>query len=368
MRIERIKLKNLKEFYLSDRFSKLLNIPISGLRVESYLNNPNTSKEDVVLYLAISNGQVIGYKTIFSDKFMYQGNKINFGWLSGTWTHVDYRRKGVSLKLFNEAYTDWNGMLMYTNYAVASKRVYDKSDQFKKLKVLEGYRFYSRFCFGELLPPKSIFFKKTKPLLKFTDTVLNTCFNQRFTLYNFKKKLVSEISKIENFDEIEYGNFINKIDVNQLFYRGTEEFKWIDQNPWVSSSLQAKKESDKYYFSCYSKKFSSQFYKCILKGRLLGVFCMNINNKKLTIPYAYLKKEVVEDVANFIERTIVTYKISYFTIYNSDLILELNKKNLFFIGKKKFTQTYFITNQLNNTCPNLQDKTILSGDGDSVFT
>ena len=208
VRIEKIKLKNLKEFHQSERFLKFKNSPISGLRVASYINNPNGSPEDVVLYLAIKNEQVLGYKTIFSDKFIHRGNKIKFGWLSGTWTHDDYRRKGVSLNLFNEAYNDWDGRLMYTNYAVASKKVYDKSTEFSKLVSFEGYRYYSRFYLGELLPPKSIWFKRIKKLLRIFDNVFNTFFDLKFKILKFNKKSSFRVHRINSFSITKHINFL----------------------------------------------------------------------------------------------------------------------------------------------------------------
>ena len=180
--IQKIKLNELEEFVNSRKYLMLIDKPISLLRMKSYINNPNGNEDDIVLFMAFFNSDLVGYKTVFSDTFSYNYCKIKFGWLSGTWTHENYRRKGVSSLLLNEVFNDWKGKLMFTNYAEESKAVYDKTEKFTLIKSLEGYRHYIRFSLKELLPPKSDYFKKSIKALDLIDISLNSIFDLRFNI------------------------------------------------------------------------------------------------------------------------------------------------------------------------------------------
>ena len=112
--------------------------------------------------MAFYENELVAYRTILSDAFFIEKKKVSFGWLSGNWVHAKYRRKGFSTLLFNEALKDWGSKLMYTNYAVASKLVYDKTNQFNLLYDLKGTKYFTRFCLADILPLKKKVFKSTK--------------------------------------------------------------------------------------------------------------------------------------------------------------------------------------------------------------
>ena len=58
---------------------------------------------------------------------------MRFAWLSGNCVDPEFRRKGFSTRLLQQAEALWDGRLMYTNYAPASKAVYDRTGQFPLL-------------------------------------------------------------------------------------------------------------------------------------------------------------------------------------------------------------------------------------------
>ncbi len=370
IRIEKIKLKDLITFVASKRFKSFENIPISSLRVNSYVNNPNSDEEDYVLYLAIENEKLIGYKTIFSDKFIYLNSKIKFGWLSGTWTHKNYRRKGISLKLFNEVNNDYEGKLMYTNYAEESKAVYDKSQKFEVLKSLKGYRYYFRFCLKDLLPPKSKFFYNIKYLLGVIDCFFNIFYNLKYRFLKTDFASYKNISKIKTLKKENIFEFLQSYKSNELFNRGASEYQWINDFPWVNSLSKQKSESKKYFFSVFTTKFSSDFFQISDPNskEIIGVFCLNYNDKKISIPYAYLSKEASKITSSFIFDFCLKNKINFVTIYNDFLNEELNCKKKLYISKKSFVQNYFVSKQLIDNYSDIKDFDIQSGDGDVVFT
>lgn len=367
--IKKIALENLDTFMKSDEFLSFENKPISELRASSYLQNPNANFTDTVLYLGFIKNELISYKSVFADTFKIDERSIRFGWLSGTWTHQDYRRKGISSILFYEVLKDWNGRLMYTNYAIESKAVYDKTNKFQLLNFVEGYRHYIRFSFKELLPPKAIVFKKSKGLLNILDILLNAIFDLRFKFLKLKKTDLYKFVKFEKWtDDIE--KFIKPFKQNELFQRNQIIYEWIDKYPWIKTDNYTKEKTKKYYFSSFANKFKSDWYKIydLKTGEIVGVVLINIRDKELKIPYIYAFPEITDILKNEILNLCISQKINYLTIYNQQLNGSILKQKYYKLKSKKFIQNYFVTKELLEEFPEIKNNEIQSGDGDVVFT
>ena len=242
--IKKIILEDLDTFMKSNEFLSFENKPISELRAISYIRNPNAHNSDVVLYLGFIKNELVAYKSVFADTFKIDNRRIKFGWLSGTWTHYKYRRKGISSSLFNEVFKDWNGKVMYTNYALESKAVYDKTRKFQLLNAVEGYRHYIRFSFKELLPPKHILFKKSKFLLGIIDSLMNSIFDFRFKFLKIKKTDLYIFESTDKWTEDMEG-FVKAFKEKELFSREKQEFEWIANYPWVKTDAETKEKSKK---------------------------------------------------------------------------------------------------------------------------
>lgn len=366
IRIEKIALINLQAFVDSKEYKSFVDKPISSLRVQSYLKNPNANEDDFVLYMAFSNDILVGYRTIFADTFISNNKKQKFGWLSGNWVHPNYRRKNISSTLFDEVYTDWNANLMYTNYAEASKAVYDKTDTFTVLKSLHGLRYYRRVCLAGLLAPKANFFKKIKPVFTFIDWSSNLFLDFRFSS---KKNLNKQIEIIDFWND-EITDFLKKVKDQELFNRDSKGYNWIQSFPWISSDSEVKKESEQYYFSLYAKKHKVIFYKIIAPNtdKIIAFIAISIRDKKLKIPYLYALPEAINIVKNLIFTICDEHQINHATIYHSQLnnVIKNNKNP--FLKHRTFEQKYMVTKKLLLDFPEIKNYEIQTGDGDGVFT
>jgi len=367
--IKVIKLKDLEQFVNSDTYISFTNKPISILRVQSYLKNPNANADDYVLYMAFIKTQLVGYRTILSDHFITNNKAEQFGWLSGNWVHPNYRRFKISTHLFNAVSADWNNRLLFTNYAKASKAVYDKTAAFTILKTLKGTRYYQRICLADLLPQKADFFQKITPFLKIIDTLSNLLLDVRFKFSRTKNDDLHTVEKLDWNDDINY-SFLSSFKKNELFQRTENAYKWIENNPWIKTNLETKLQSKNYYFSSYAKNFDSQWYKITNNktAKIVAIIHISIRDKQLKIPYLYYVPEALNTVRNFVLNHCKKQSINYATIYDIQLneILK-NIKNLF-LTHKEFEQNYYVTKSLLKDFPKIKNKEIQTGDGDGVFT
>ena len=137
LEIKKIRLKELNDFVKSEMFNQFEILPISPERVKSYINNPKAKPEDVVLYLGSINNALVAFRSLFAGELISDDLKTRFAWCSGNWVAPEFRRKGFSEQLLKEAYSDWSGKLMFTNYAPNSENLYLKTGWFHSI-----YKFF----------------------------------------------------------------------------------------------------------------------------------------------------------------------------------------------------------------------------------
>lgn len=360
--IKKIQLKNLREFVSSDEFSRLNDLPISTKRVNSYLRNPNKDMEKPVLYLGFINNQLIVYRSILQDKIILKDGSISMVWLSGVWTHPKFRRNGWASKLLDEVYKDYHGKLMVSNFGTNSGLLFSNHNLFCKFPTIEGQRFYYRLSLREILPTKSDFFGRIKPLLNITDSAMNRILDFRL---NCSKKN-SNISIIPSIFNDELYNFIKGHSENSLFQRNVGSFKWILDYPWVEQGLE--KELDKkYHFTTTAKRFYTRSF-TLKTDKIHGFLFYSIRNEVMKVHYIYGdSEENFETLADFILEVILHGKISCVIITDKKLIQMMNKKGGY-IFSKIWNKESFIGKELLDTNPEILERKIYMGDGDSVFT
>ncbi len=93
LKIEKIRLNELEGFVNSERYRQYLIVPITKLRAKSYLNNPHSQPDDVVVYLGFKENQLVAFRTLFADCINCEQEKIRFAWCSGNWVQAGFRRK-----------------------------------------------------------------------------------------------------------------------------------------------------------------------------------------------------------------------------------------------------------------------------------
>ena len=363
--IKDIRIDELRNFINSNEFKKLDNLPISYHRAVSYINNHRANNQDIAIALLYRNEQLIAYRCLYSDYFFLKDKKVDFAWISGSWVHPDYRRQGYSMKLLKHCIEKNNEQLMFSNYAPESKSLYDKSGQFSKVAELKGKRFYFRFSFAELLPPKYSFFKKIKPILSFTDFLLNILFDIRFLFYKNTAKSIHYKEK----DSIgsETHHFIETHNKNNPFKRNSKEINHAMNYPWIIENAFPDEQDTKYYFSSSAKVFKYIKVKvCDEKNNLSAFLLLKIRNKSMTIPYTFFRNKELDKLIKIIIDSVKKYKIKYLTIYNSLLIDELLKEKKLILFSKNMHRKFFATNKMAE----MFDKSAMfyDGDGDNLYT
>ncbi len=267
------------------------------------------------------------------------------------------------MKLLEHCKKNSNNSLMFSNYAPASKELYTKSSFFSEIKSLKGQRFYFRFAFADLLPPKHVFFRKAKKILFFIDAFLNFIFDIRFKLYKNTENAITYLKQLDS----ETHNFIDTFNNNSLFKRNSTEINHAINYSWITQKTNPDNEDFKYYFSSSAKRFQYKNIKITNENRNISAYILlKIRDDSMTIPYVFFYERELFKIISIITFHIKLHKIKYLTVYNSLLINELKKRKLLLLFSKIIYKKFYATNEIIETFE--EQKQFFAGDGDSLYT
>lgn len=360
MKTEIYKISQLQEFIQSENYLSSRQIPVSPERALSYINNPRAEADMPVLFLCTENDKLLAYRTLLPDSFQSGGEAMAFAWLSGNYVDPDYRRKGLSTKLYKEVNEAWKGKLMYTNYAPASKAVYDKTQDFTCFSKRDGKRYYMRSSLAELMKDRI----RSGAILRFGDRLLNGIHDAMISTMDFPVNPETSITVIKSFDT-DIKKLIEKAQDGSLFKRTGKEFKWIIDFPWITKDpLQLQNAA--YQFRRVASRFKNNWYR-LENSSGVAFLWITILDEKCSVPYFFHNdKKLLHAARQIVLREMIENQSAYISIRHPELgpLLGL-KKNPFYLSRS-MPQNYFAHKNLLKYLPG--DDIIHDGDGDCVFS
>lgn len=364
MIIKKIKLSELRAFYNSEEYRDFEVKPISQSRVESYLSNPRKNFEQFVVYLALENNELMGFRTIFQDGIFVGDKQLPFGWFSGNWVSPHHRRKGVSTLLFNAICKDWDS-LMVTNLAPASERLYNKEQKNTHWQKSVGTRFYFKPIVYKLLKDRFVIVRKMKWLVKILELLISLVY---FPYKHFQKQYWTRNKQSVEIHK-EYNNEITSFlntHKESVFSRSAEEYEWICKYPWVKVD----NEPVNYPFSYKANVLKSQWMvERNTNNEIIGVAYIKNMDGSAIVPYFASNKPEQSELPNAIVSFVYETNGEILTVYNSLLLDLFSEKSSFGLFGKAMIQNYYVMKGLNEVWSiNKADIKIQDGDGDFIFT
>lgn len=360
LEIKKIRVKELKDFVESDFFRNLENVPISPARAKSYIHNPHAKPDDLALVLGFIQNNLVAFRSLFAGLIETETQKIRFGWCSGNWVHPEFRRKGFSFELLKVAFSDWNGKLMFTNYAPESERLYLKTGWFFPLYQFRGIRAYLFPKTRKLLP---LVRKNSwmRPFFWEVDVVLFWIAKIRTFFFNEKKNPDVGFELLAEPDEQCY-QYLNNSNLKFVFGRKTVELKWIFQFPWISEENNNIKE--KYQFSANAESFYYQTVKVFYKDKFSGFFIFSVKDLHLKTLYISVQSGLEDEIAGFLKKYCINGNIEMATIYNSAVADRIYERKFPFLHAKKYGQKIYCSFEVKG----VEGFQFQDGDGDVIFT
>jgi len=353
---------NLVEFVESELYRSLENVPISRRRAYSQAQNPRADDGDLLLVAQFDGTKTAGYLGVLPDYVYVDGEPKKMGWLTCFWVGEEYKSKNVAANLFLRVIRAWKKNIFITNIVPWLEPVYQKTKMFQPTKYKSGIRLYVRFNFAEVLPPKHLFFQRTKPLLTVADRVLNSCWNLRYKLASSgNERLHCEcFADARNVDPR-----LLHSDMPNWTVRSKAEFDWIFDYPWVVEG-NADAESKRYYFTSVARRFSQRIFVFSEKENAAPCACafVTIRDNHLTVPYCFCETtEHFHAIAEKIISVAIDERVAMITVFCDELSSALAKQKNRVLFAKNVAKPYFVSINF----PEVEPLHFQDGDGDCVF-
>jgi len=336
-------------------------LPISRQRAMSFMSNPRADSSDVVMYLAYDFDELVGYRTVLPDIAYVEGVPVKVAWLSGSWVHPDYRRKGISSELLNAINADWEQRVLTSNFALHARKVYDKTNNFKPIARISGARFYLKSTFLRTYNCC----RYNNPLLYCLENVINF-FNPTALLRCFIR--MPKDVELEYFTRLddELSSMFEEAANSTLTGRSRIEWNWILRFPWLQPAPLGDRLVSKYYFASAPPTFNQYIVKVYGNKDLIGMLHIQHSHTRLTVPYSYFEPEHADVMAKVVLLHAKKLKATFITLYNKKLIDELKGYRLFFLSVTKRKREYLATNYLAEKLKGSSLR-FSDGDGDCAF-
>lgn len=350
--LKKIYPNELTDFIKSEPYKNFSTKPISPERAISYSHNPRKVDDKAVVFLAFDNSELVGFRTVLQDAIYVHGNKIPCIWLSGSWVKETHRRKGIALWLLDEVHTEYDGKIVFTNFAPHSLQLYLRSEKFYRRDLRLGRRFFLHPKISEWFGQKNAL---VKVLLKPVDLLINLLYKPFWMTMPHIRLSFQELDKFDENFEI----FLQPHLERSLCKRGKGEFEWAKQFPWVVREG----EEMNYPFSRICADFYSEWWEVKNGGIPTAIFLINHRNGILKIPYLFVEnKTTTTQIALFILKMAKEKKVKEIELYDKSVIASIKRIFPLLLRKRKSLPVY-----VSKTFSIPKDGDFYVGDGEMIF-
>lgn len=359
--VSKLTVKELSIFINDTSLAERKIVPINRLRAISFMANPRADSSDVVLYLAYRFDELVGYRTVLPDIAYVEGVPVKVAWLSGSWVHPEYRRKGISSELLDAIDSDWGQRVLTSNFAPYAKKVYDKTHNFQTISKLQGARFYLKSTFLKSYNCCNYSNPFKYLLEKFINILNPTALFRMFLSVPYGV----ELEYFTRPDD-ELSSMFEESTRKTLTGRSRIEWSWILRFPWMQPAPLGDRVSPNYFFASAPPSFNQYVIKVYKNKEAVGMLHIQHSHTRLTVPYAYFDQENASVMARIVLLHAKKLNATFIALYNKQLIDELKKYRLFFLAitkrKREYLATNYLAEQLKGSPLRFND-----GDGDCAF-
>lgn len=365
--IKKIRKSDIPELLNDNSFWNNSFLAISRHRLYSHFQNPTAADDDIILLLAFTDKELVGYMGAYIDH-IYIGNELQkIAWLSTWWVDPKTKGSGVGRLILDTMYKVQNGKIGISQFTASAKRVYDKSAYFNRLKLNHGIKAVLRSNLSFVLPALYPKLSGLQSLWKLIDSVANFFINIKISLQRIilNQKLQGLHLEYLAFPDSDSEAIIRNFSSHHIARKSTEFFKWLKASNWVlEAPLEKFVQKQRYEFSMYDRIFDIYYIKVTFDGRPRGFIALQRRGFVCKVLYAYYEPQYVGVIANIIKLQCATQDVREIITYDAGLVAEF-RKSAFFLYQTKKTKESIISKQFGDV--SFEDRYMNFGDGDCSF-
>lgn len=333
MQIKPYTIADLRTVLSSNDFWRTETLPITKQRALAHIHNPRAQSEDIVLFVAYQDNDVIGYLGILPDRIFIADKAYKLGWLTGWWVNPRRALTGVGTALLFKALNAYNQQVGVSGNSKDAGKVLQASQKFIAINPLRG---------------------------------LDITFDSNPGLQGRKGRIADlDFEYIASIDK-ETGALIKRHNIRDLTRKNKADLDWVMTYPWLLSAPWKDNLSKKYYFSSIAKRFSYLGVKVFQRDKgLIGYFVIKARDDKMALLYAYFDSEDGDAVSAAVVHHAQAMDATVLSLYEQRLLASLPGLDYSFSSSKSVSRGFLLTKPFADKA--WADCRLQGGDGDLAF-
>lgn len=364
MEIETFTATELAAFIVSERYKKMPYLPITPLRAISQCANPQADTHDILLFLAVENGEMLGYCGMLPDTIYIKGRAEKVAWISGLWVNPAIRGKGIGKFLIKTALESYKNAMLVTEFIPETKKLYMSLACYQDMPALQGLTLYDIQKWDSLFVLKFTNFRSIFFLLKGISAITKPFFRLFLAKKTDNNLIFNKINEIDSATNA----FIETKNKNALFRRNASDLNWLIHFPWMRKMPEKDVIAKAYYFSYQAQTFHQTWTQVKTKNedKIVACFMLSVRDFNIKVPYFFAENAYIEPVAKWIFDYMQNSQASVFTLFQPELVAYFSQHKNLNYRTKKIEKPYMISTKFN--LADITGLRIQDGDGDCVFT
>ena len=336
-------------------------LPITLERAHSQQNNPNASQENTCLWVAEDEeGEVLGFAGSLPASDFYGTTGV--AWNTCWWVDP-VRGKETALPLFFSFLQQWDQRVAFADMTSHTHAIIQQLD-FCHTREEELALVYLRMPAPKIIAKLAWAGKILSPLINFTSFLVNKSVQNRLEHHARDGDADLTVS-IAHMDE-DIFSFVKAHRQQDFVHRSLEEYRWIEEYPWLITPDDSSREALKNYpFSHLVKSFRQEWLISCRNGVIVAVMFLSVRDGVLKI-LSYFGNSSV-DAMEALNRYVLGHKEVQVVIFAHPDLLE-HKETIRRISLKTTLRSRWVgvSKKIMDPFPN--SMVIQLGDGDSAFT
>jgi hypothetical protein len=336
-------------------------IPITPERARSQQKNPHALPDQSCLWVATSgDGQVIGFAGSLPGYDVH--NSATMGWNSCWW--VDQGKgKEAAMPLFYNFLKQWDQRVAFADMTPRTRDIIEQLGICHTREMVMVQRFF-RIPVMKLIARLGIPGILLSPLIFLLATLVNAIQQVRIRIFLPGRSAI-DIEVRDHLDDELYA-FIQQHWEKDFARRSREEFRWIEDNPWlVKRSPFTVGTGKKYPFSYVVREYRLEWQVTRREQGITSVMLVSVRDGALKVLY-YFGNAAADACEALLARISGNRRVHSILYTHPGLVAHLKGNRNFSLYNRYSKRIVGVSKKILASFP--EELVIQLGDGDAVFT
>ncbi len=360
-RIRTIAFSGIVDYISGNAWNGARVLPITPERARSQQKNPNASLDDTCLWVAEDDeGAVVGFAGSLPGYDVH--NKVGMGWNTCWWVDPD-RGRDAAMPLFFSFLQHWDQRVAFADMSSHTHSIISQLD-FCHTREEKLVLAYVRLPASKITSKLRMAGKVLSPLIVAGSFLVNASVQIRLNRLARRgdPDLAVSITHIDK----DVFNFIKEHREGDFVQRSLEEYRWIEEHPWLLTTPNSAGDTlSSYPFSHLVKSYRQEWLISCRRAEIVSVMLVSVRDGVLKV-LSYFGDSSADAIETLTRYTLCHKEIHALIFTHPKLLKHTKAVRQIYLRTTIRSRWVGVSKKILKHFP--ASMVIQLGDGDSVFT